>query len=203
MYLRYNMRIEKTTVLGFGKRCVIWVQGCDKNPPCKGCIAVDMQPINGGTIISVDEMASWVCSLDGINGMTISGGEPFLQAKAVYELVKKIKANKSSNFSVIIYSGNTYEEMVEDEEYKNLLSITDILIDGRYIEEFNDSVPYRGSSNQRIIVLNDYFKEDAKLYYTDKKGRHIEYVLSGDKVMLIGVPSISQAETWKNIKRNN
>ena len=94
-----------------------------------------------------------------IQGVTFSGGEPFLQAE---ELAQVALAARQLGWNVATYTGFTYEELLDlgskgrlgsnDSGVNSLLFATDILIDGRYVREERDaSLPFRGSANQRII----------------------------------------------------
>ena len=171
-----------THVLGPFKRSVIWVQGCLKN--CPGCIAPESHALTGQKI-SIDTILQWISQYPDNEGITISGGEPFLQAKALCQLVKEVR---KQNKGVIIYSGYTYQELLDqkDPDISELLSLTDLLIDGPYIQKKDDGSAGRGSSNQQYIHLTqryfnhqDYFqKQRQAVIYTD-----------GRKFILEGIPS--------------
>jgi anaerobic ribonucleoside-triphosphate reductase activating protein len=86
-------------------------------------------------------------------GVTFSGGEPFVQAA---ELAEVALAAHQAGWDVVSYTGYTYEELLEnnDDGVKTLLSVSDILIDGRYVHERKSlKLQFRGSSNQRIIDM--------------------------------------------------
>ena len=77
----------------------------------------------------------------------------------------------------------------------------DILIDGRYIKELDDNIPYRGSSNQRIIELTDRYKDIMDVYYNKHDKRNIEINVTGNKVYMIGVPSEYGLKVWEDFKK--
>ena len=86
--------------------------------------------------------------------MTFSGGEPFCQPAPLYELARKIKEN--TKLDIMSYTGFTFEQLVEksktDEDVKNLLSVVDILVDGKFVlSERSLELRFKGSKNQRII----------------------------------------------------
>ncbi|MBR2758253.1 MAG: radical SAM protein, partial [Exiguobacterium sp.] len=92
--------------------------------------------------------------LSGWEGVTVSGGEPFLQSSALAELVT---ACKSLGKNVWVYTGYTLEQLEEmhDEAIQTVLDYADVLVDGRYEQSLRDmGLRFRGSSNQRIIFLN-------------------------------------------------
>ena len=86
------MTRKTTEVLGPYKRYAIWVQGCNKR--CKGCIAPGAQPLSGGYSVSVEDLAADILSVSDIEGITISGGEPFLQQEALCELIALVRRKR-------------------------------------------------------------------------------------------------------------
>ena len=187
---------KNTDLLGPYRRFVIWVHGCCFD--CEGCLAENTK--NGAyTEMNIKDLAQEILMGD-TEGITISGGEPFLQAKALFELVSLLKSIK--DIGVIIYSGFTLEELQENDENKNLLRVTDILIDGRYIKELDDGRAYIGSSNQRLHYLSDRYKNIGQEYYSEKK-RRAEIKFTLDKAVLIGVPSKNVLEVWQKVKEKS
>jgi len=163
---------NESFVDGPGIRVVVFVQGCDN--ACPHCHNLDSWDINGGEEYSVREIIKKIKGAVGhaqadmrplskakkkalnrqVRGITFSGGEPFLQAKA---LVKVAQAVKRIGLDITTYTGHTYEELSEgaDEGIQALLNITDYLIDGPYIHEKRDiGLKFRGSANQRIIDMD-------------------------------------------------
>ncbi len=187
---------ENTELLGPYRRFVIWVHGCCFD--CEGCLAENTK--NGAyTEMSVAELAERILSCD-VEGITISGGEPFLQAEALSELIVKIRRVRDTG--VIIYSGFTQEELQENTACRKLLNMTDILIDGRYIKELDDGRAYIGSSNQRLHYLSERYKTVGQEYYAAPK-RRAEIKFTKDKVTLIGVPSGRVLDIWKKVKEKS
>ncbi|WP_025725526.1 4Fe-4S single cluster domain-containing protein [Acholeplasma granularum] len=149
--LRVNDFISDSIVDGFGLRFVVFTQGC--NLRCPGCHNPSTHDLNGGYLIELDEVRKKWKKNPLLHGLTISGGEPFLQPEAVLELIKMAHED---GLNVNIYSGSTYEVLSKkDCPYtKKILKEADILIDGPYIEYLkNFNLLWRGSSNQRIIDL--------------------------------------------------
>lgn len=143
MKIRISGLIQESIVDGPGLRFVIFMQGCVLN--CKNCHNPQTHNLTGGYEIDTDEIIQTICENPLLDGVTISGGEPFLQEKQLIPLIKKIKQH---NLSTIVYTGYTFEKL----KNKDLLNYIDYLIDGPYIEELKSlSLMYRGSSNQRFI----------------------------------------------------
>lgn len=182
-----------TNLLGPYTRFVIWVHGCCFN--CKDCLAENAK--NGPfKTMPIEQLGDLILAED-IEGITISGGEPFLQVNALVALINYVR--KKRDLGVIIYTGFVLEEIKEDEEKVNLLNLTDILIDGQYIKELDDGRAYVGSSNQKIHRLTERYIEVAERYY-NRNGRKAEIKIEKDKVILIGVPSEEVLNVWENLK---
>ena len=194
--LKISHTESHTNLLGPGDRFVIWVHGCCFD--CKGCLARNTRFGNYHEV-DVCDLAGEI-KMSGCDGLTISGGEPFLQAEALAELVREVK--NTCDIGVIIYSGFTIEELYDRNDSAALLGMTDILIDGRYIEELDDGRAYVGSSNQRIHYLTDRYENSGSEYYSAKK-RRAEIKFSEDSVTLIGVPSANVLRIWQEIKSKN
>ncbi len=96
------------------------------------------------------------------------------------------KVHKKKNLGVIVYTGYLYEDLQKDESAKKLLSQIDLLIDGPYIQELDDHMSLRGSSNQRVISLTDRYKEHLNEYGTGK--RKNETFKHGIYIHQIGIP---------------
>lgn len=172
-----------TKVLGPGNRFAIWFQGCKKN--CIGCINPQGRIIGGGFYLSVDELADKITATKNITGLTISGGEPFLQAEELDALLTKVKAKR--DLDVIVYSGYRYAELLKIHGKKIFDSI-DILIDGEYIEAENNNTPFIGSDNQQIVFLTEKGKT-LESNFKKTKTRDVEMEITKDaEIFLIGIP---------------
>lgn len=145
----YYMDIKYDTIVdGVDFRNTVYCAKC--NLYCKGCHNSQSWDIKNGNPISVDELARLL--LENGNNITFSGGECSLQANAFIELAKKIK---KQNKSIWLYSGRTFDDLINDRACKELLEYVDILVDGQFIESLkNVDLLFKGSSNQRIIDLN-------------------------------------------------
>jgi len=138
--------------LGPGNRFKIWVQGCSSN--CKNCIAPEWREKKEANLIKTEKLASLIVNeFPNIDGITISGGEPMLQAKELSKLIKIIK-DKLLNIDFIVYTGYVIDDLTNRFQ-KEILENIDLLIDGQYTEEKNDNVGLRGSSNQKYYFLSN------------------------------------------------
>ena len=178
--LRLYMTAPCSEVLGPYKRFIVWVQGCKRR--CKGCIAKDSWALDGGELVEVDTIVQQILRQENIEGITISGGEPFLQQDALCELIRKVREHK--DIGVIIYTGMKYSEI----ENTDLAHSADLIIDGEYVEELNDNKSLRGSSNQNALCLTERYNDIVSEYY-GINGRKIELILADGVTKMIGIPS--------------
>ncbi len=176
---------KKTVVLGPGTRAVIWFHGCSRN--CQGCIAKRMNETGDFKEYSGRGLAENIISgKDEIEGVTLSGGEPFEQN--LLELDDFLTAIQEAGLSVMCYTGNEYASLKNDPKYKGILSKIDILVDGPYIESQNNGELWRGSSNQQFIFLSDRYAY-LKRKILNARGREIEMDLNlNNELDITGIP---------------
>ena len=175
----------KSGVLGPGKRCVVWFHGCSRN--CPDCIAASMNKSAEFESLTPEALAERILAVDGIEGITLSGGEPFEQdIRSMCGFLDLIR--RKSNLSVMAYSGYLFAELEADPEKSRLLPFLDILVDGPYLRGLNDGSLWKGSSNQTIHFLTERYSAMAK-QVRRAKGRPLEIQLSADmKLDLTGIP---------------
>ncbi|MBN2735381.1 MAG: radical SAM protein [Spirochaetales bacterium] len=149
--IRIHGFIEESTVNGPGNRSVIWTQGCPHK--CPNCFNRETWDINGGSLISVEDLLSKI-PFSLIDGISISGGEPFLQFNELLPLTREVKKRGKD---VLVYTGFYFNELQESLEYdySDFLKTIDILIDGPYKEDVKQSHPWAGSGNQGILKLEN------------------------------------------------
>ncbi len=160
MEIRISGTVSESIVDGPGLRYVVFTQGCPHN--CEGCHNPQTHDFSGGKVVDTDELFE-ECTSDPLNkGVTFSGGEPFCQPEALYELGKRFKER---GYHLMCYSGWTFEELLakaQHEEFvQKLLSILDVLVDGRFVLSRRTlSLPFRGSDNQRIIDVGQSLQKN-------------------------------------------
>lgn len=139
----YNESISN----GKGIRAVLFVSGCPHR--CKGCHNPQTWDGENGSPFDMEEYIKAIKDNPLLDGVTLSGGEPFLYPGELIPFIKRIKA---LGLNVWSFSGFTYEELIKDKERAPMLRLVDVLIDGLYNESLKDKSPsYKGSFNQRII----------------------------------------------------
>lgn len=150
----------ESMVDGEGIRATFFISGCLHN--CKDCHNPETHnfengfPITKRVILTINEELK---KRPFLSGITLSGGDPFFQASEVLDFVKQINHSRKD---IWVYSGFTYEELIQNNKQLQLLEYCNILVDGRYTSELKDtSLRYRGSKNQRIIDIQKSLNEDA------------------------------------------
>lgn len=182
------LRIYRTapdiTTLGPGNRFVIWTQGCRRR--CPGCMSPDSRPMDGGRLVSEEALGGTVLR-HAFDGVTVSGGEPFLQSAALTKLIRLIRAERDTG--VILYTGYTYEELkaLRDPDADALLGEIDLLIDGPYINALDDGGGWRGSSNQRAIMLTDRYRDFAENDFGKPGARRQQIHIDPDGLLIVGL----------------
>ena len=138
--MRIAGTIKHSIANGTGVRFVVFVQGCAHH--CKGCHNPGTWDFNGGEEISPKEMAEQIKNTPYIDGVTLSGGDPFFQEEACLELLEHLP----ENLDVWVYTGFEYAEVKD----RPLGKVADVLVTGKYVEELRCLGKMFGSSNQEI-----------------------------------------------------
>ncbi len=148
MKVRIAGLINDSIVDGPGIRLTVFAQGCPHN--CIGCHNPATHDMNKGRLEYVDYILKVADENPLLNGITLSGGEPFEQPDGMGEIAKKAKER---GLSVVVYSGYTWQELMENKKDSlKILNYADYLIDGRFIlEKKSYELRFKGSENQRII----------------------------------------------------
>jgi len=136
---------------GPGIRMTLFVQGCPRD--CYGCHNPETRDPHGGVEMDIKEVLEYINKSQNLDGITYSGGEPFMQAEPLAVLGQEIKR---LGLHLITYTGYTFEEIWERSVYSesdaDLLRATQILVDGPYLHDEKElNFPFKGSKNQRII----------------------------------------------------
>lgn len=149
--LRLAGVIRESIVDGPGIRMVVFAQGCPHR--CPGCHNPESHDPNGGYDSSVERILEAIKRNPMLTGVTLSGGDPFVQAEEMAVLAKEVHA---LGLNVITYTGYTMEELLQhlDDQpgWRHLLEETDTLVDGPFrLAEKTLMLRFRGSRNQRVI----------------------------------------------------
>lgn len=156
--------VPESFVDGDGIRFAIFMQGCLRN--CEGCHNPETHALDGGRLVDTAEIISAIKKNPLLDGITLTGGEPFLQVDAANEIAC---AAKKLGLNVWCYTGFTFEELPP--EVAPLIKNIDVLIDGEFIESLRDlELQFRGSHNQRIIDLKKTREQNKIVLWSEIGG---------------------------------
>ena len=138
---------------GDGVRVTLFVSGCRNH--CKGCFQPETWDFYYGEPYTEDTETYIIEALkqDYINGLTLLGGDPF-EPENVFDLISSLKKIKAlfPNKTIWCYTGYTYENLIDNPLYKQMLQLIDVLVDGKFEQDnYQIGLKFRGSTNQRII----------------------------------------------------
>lgn len=189
--LSVYMTDRRVRTLGPGLRYVIWVQGCPL--ACRGCLVPNSHSADDGAVVSLATLSHEILSDPDIEGVTLSGGEPFSQAAALASLISDVRSKR--DLGVIVYTGYQQRELIKeilfnpDGGWARLYSQIDLLIDGRFVESLNDDRPLRGSSNQEVIPLSPRYATELIAYGDPTLRRSVKITQTSGELRVVGVPS--------------
>lgn len=153
MRLRVHAIEERSRANGPGARFVVWLQGCTLG--CPGCFNPATHEPAGGRETTVAEIADQLARTHGIEGVSLSGGEPLQQAEAAIAL---LDAARTLGLSTLAFSGYALDEIRSLPHGADVLARLDVLIDGRYVAGERLATGLRGSANQRIHLLTTRYQ---------------------------------------------
>ena len=149
MKIRLAAPLQPDSIVdGEGIRVVLWTQGCSHH--CKGCHNQETWDFKGGYLVDLEEIKEELNSIQGQDGITLSGGDPLFQVDACLEIVKYCK---KINLNVWCYTGYTFEQLLALNNPKiiEFLNYVDVLVDGKFIlEQRSLDLKFKGSENQRV-----------------------------------------------------
>ena len=163
MLIRIAGITEDSIVDGPGLRLTVFLQGCPHH--CKGCHNPETWDPTGGTLMDTRDIVAMMDKNPMLDGITLSGGEPFMQSTQCEELA--LLAH-SRGLNVWCYTGYTWEtiEEVLDIYPLSLIREVDVLVDGPYIESQRTlELPWRGSRNQRLIDVQESLRQGKAVEY--------------------------------------
>lgn len=170
-------------VNGPGKRFTLWTQGCSKG--CVNCFNPETWNNKNNIVLSTSEIFEMIKDFE-LEGVTITGGDPFEQEEELLELLILISSLSLSK-GVIVFTGFTYDEIRENKIREKCCDYIDVLIDGRYEDHNRVTDCFKGSSNQNIIYFSSKIKEEELIM-----DQEVEVSLSDGIISVTGFPSIDK-----------
>lgn len=192
--------VSSTEAEGPGKRFALWFQGCPLR--CPGCCNPEMLPFTGGTAMRLADVVHQIAEAAnqrGVEGITLLGGEPLAHAaNGGAALARQVH---DLGLTVMVFTGYTLEEArkLPEPAVAELLSLTDILVDGPYVCELPDtSRRWIGSTNQRIFFLTQRYRADDPRW---QQPNTLEIRLADGEVSVNGFPAKNAVGLWKRPTR--
>jgi len=152
-HLRIHALLDHSRANGPGLRAVLWTQGCTL--ACPGCFNPETHSNQGGEAVSVAALAERVQSIPGIEGLTISGGEPLQQIAPLTGLLRHLR--RSTSLGIIVFTGFEPNEIQRLPGSAGLFAQMDVLIAGRYRQEQRRATGLRGATNKQLLFLSSRY----------------------------------------------
>ncbi|MDR3086689.1 MAG: radical SAM protein [Azoarcus sp.] len=189
--LRLNKAHYPVTVLGYGRRIGLWFQGCGIR--CPACVSQDTWEADGGAAVSVAELLDWCRqkaeeNVDGVDGVTLSGGEPFDQPRALGALLDGIarwRKRAGLTLDVLCYSG--YPLKTLQAKHGALLQKLDALIPEPYVDSLPEGGLWWGSANQSLMPLSPLGKQRYGAPVDNAKT--LQIAVEDGRIWMIGIPA--------------
>lgn len=195
-----NRLHHPVTVLGHGVRAGVWLQGCTL--ACPGCMSRDTWEPRPEAEVDVDSVLAWMEQLPGpLDGVTVSGGEPFQQSAGLTELLAGLRefgSGRCTPFDLLVFSGYAWSRLRATAAHRPALALCDAVVAGPYVARRNTGAPLRGSDNQRVVPLtplgHERYGDEALPSY---EGRRVQVMTDGHALRLIGIPHGAELSRWQ------
>lgn len=189
MRIQVNRVAAPVTVLGPGRRIGLWVQGCVL--ACPGCASVDTWDPAAGRTHDVDELSATIVAeilRRGLDGLTLTGGEPLDQAPALAELVGNVRGRLTAlregpELDVLMFTG--YPLTVARKRAGGLWELLDAAVCGRYRQDLPGNQTLLASSNQELAVISS---GGALRYPPTEEANRMQILMSEGELVMIGLP---------------
>lgn len=201
IHLQVAQRVRCTEAEGPGRRFAVWLQGCPLR--CPECCNPEMLSFTGGESVSLAALLGEVRTAAAelqVEGVTLLGGEPIAHAGA--GAAAFAAGAQAQGLSVMVFSGFTLAEIrqMPDPAVHQLLSQTDILVDGPYLRELPESQRrWIGSANQQIHFLTNRYSADDACW---REPNTLEVRLVDGEVVVNGFPAAGATALWKRQKNS-
>ena len=190
MRIRLNRAHYPVVVLGHGRRAGLWVQGCGIG--CDGCVSRDTWAADPATEVEIETVVAWCRALpDDVDGITISGGEPFDQPDALHALLLALhgwRAERDRPIDLLCYSGRSLRALRA--RFAEHLGLLDVVIPGPYVAAEAPGLRWRGSANQDLVPLTALGHERYDADISAPAGpTRMQLGTDGDRIYHIGIPA--------------
>ena len=189
--LRISRAHYPVTVLGPGRRAGIWVQGCGIG--CRNCISRDTWDSAGGQLKSVATLVTWCqqMAIAGLDGITISGGEPFEQAASLAILLEELgnwRRREGLSFDILCYSGLPLFRLRRD--HGDILAMLDAIIPEPFVHTREVGATWQGSDNQPLVPLSSLGRDRYRPFIDGSAAIEpaLQFDIRNRSIWFIGIP---------------
>jgi anaerobic ribonucleoside-triphosphate reductase activating protein len=188
-FLEVSRAHYPVTVLGPGRRIGLWVQGCSIG--CSGCVSQDTWAQDASRSMTVSHLLAWCREMaaGGLDGITISGGEPFDQADGLLALLDGLtawRAQAQIDFDILCYSGYPWKQL--QKRHPAVLAKLDAVVPEPFNQHAMPGLKWRGSSNQTLITLSLRGERVFFPWIDAAAVPEMQVAVNDGKVWLIGIP---------------
>lgn len=190
MKIAVNRAHHPVTTLGYGTRVGIWLQGCSIG--CAGCMSTDTWASGGDRLMDLDVLVAWIAEAGDVDGVTISGGEPFEQPAALHALLEALhrwRAGIHHPVDLLAYSGLSLRRL--QQEHGGILDLLDVVIPEPFIES-RPPATWRGSDNQQLVPLSRLGQ--GRYTAPAPGGPRLQVAVDPDGISYIGIPARGDLE---------
>jgi len=196
-HVRVYAIAPRITRLGPGLRFGIWLQGCPFR--CDGCVVPESLPLDGGRVHRIEEIAAQITADPALDGLSVSGGEPFAQPAALAAL---LGVARDRALNTIVFSGFTLRALrhkaKRDAHVADALDRIDLLVDGQFESTGRGRFGMRGSTNQAYNFLTPALVAQAEEIAGYDKGR-FEVAQTKSGPILVGLPIEETEPFWEHL----
>jgi anaerobic ribonucleoside-triphosphate reductase activating protein len=176
--VRLSRTHHPVTTLGHGVRA-----------GCAGCISQDTWPSTPDSAVPVGTVLAWLAGLPGpLDGLTVSGGEPFQQPEALAALLSGVRASFGPGFDLLVYTGYAQSRLRRDTARRAALELCDAIVAGPYVERLNVGQRWQGSRNQRLIPLTDLGRQRYGDVADDLGRPRLQIGVERERIWAVGIP---------------
>ena len=198
MKILVNKAHYPVTVLGFGKRIGIWLQGCSIH--CPSCCSRDTWEFDQDRCMDVASLIDWCreVSVDSFDGVTISGGEPFDQPDALFALLEglcKWRNEIKIPFDILLYSG--YSKRILSADFAKHLPNIDALVAAPFRSSSGDKKSYAGSDNQEMIVFSELGEKRYGVSGLENWKTGMQVNTDSEGIWMVGIPRRKELEQFE------
>lgn len=174
--------------LGPGRRAGVWFQGCSIH--CPGCVSRDTwEPAAEAEQVDLADVTAWIDALpdDEVDGITISGGEPFDQPDGLRALTAWVRARfDPSRVDVLVYTGYTWR--VVRQRHADVLADIDVVVTEPYRAQADQQLRWRGSANQRMVLLSELGRQRYRAHVSAPADTPLQIDVGAGRLRFIGIP---------------